>query len=158
MKFRKLLVYIILVLTSLSLTGCALGMLLFYRDSKTVTVYKSSDSKKNYYIVKATTLSHCGCTELYIDNFKNGHKDFTLFYNDKVARKTIYKFDSKRNITDTISLIAISSNNYTIDFDSLDIAIFKRIDTIATYKPKGIIYKVKQTDYKGFLKASSYKL
>lgn len=131
-------------------------MLLFYRDSKTRTVYKSSDSKQNYYIVNATTLSHCGCTDLQIDNYKNGKKEFNLFYNGNIARKTIYKLDSKTNQTDTLRLIAISNNNYTIPFDSLDIEIFNRIDSIAIHKPKGIVYQIKRTVYKGFINDPYY--
>lgn len=138
------------------MTGCAVGMLLFYRDSKTTTVYKSSTSKKDYFIVKATTLSHCGCTDIFIDNYRNGRKEFTLFYNGNVAQKSIYKFDSNLNQTDTIRLIATSSNNYTTPFDSLDIEIFNRIDSIALQKPKGIVYGIKKTSFEGFIKPTFY--
>jgi hypothetical protein len=138
------------------MTGCAVGMLLFYRDSKTSTIYKSSDSKKDYYIVNATTLSHCGCTDLHIDNYKNGKKEFNLFYNGNIARKTIYKFDSKINQRDILRLVATSNNDYTTPFDSLDIAIFNRIDSIAIQKPKGIVYQIKRTEYKGFINDPYY--
>jgi hypothetical protein len=138
------------------MTGCAVGMLLFYRDSKTSTIYKSSDSKKDYYIVNATTLSHCGCTDLHIDNYKNGKKEFNLFYNGNIARKTIYKFDSKINQRDILRLVATSNNDYTTPFDSLDIAIFNRIDSIAIQKPKGIVYQIKRTEYKGFINEPYY--
>ncbi len=157
MKLGRLLFFSsTLILAAVLMTGCAVGMLLFYRDSKTTTVYKSSNSKKDYFIVKATTLSHCGCTDIFIDNYRNGRKEFTLFYNGNIAQKSIYKFDGKLNQTDTIRLIATSSNNYTIPFDSLDMKIFNRIDSIALQKPKGIVYKVKSTGYKGFINTPFY--
>jgi hypothetical protein len=138
------------------MSGCSLGMLLFYRDSKTRTVYKSSESKQNYYIVNATTLSHCGCTDLHIDSYKNGKKEFNLFYNGNIARKTIYKFDSNANQRDTIRLVATPNNNYTTPFDSLDIEIFNRIDSIAIQKPTGIVYEIKRPAYKGFISDPYY--
>jgi hypothetical protein len=132
-----------------TMTSCALGMLLFYRDSKTTTIYKSSDSNENYFIVKATTLSHCGCTHLNIDNYKNGKKDFHIFYNGTVAYKTIYKSDSI-NQNDTLRLFA-TSNNYTIPFDSIDIEVYNQIDSIAIHKPKGIVYQINMTKFKGYI-------
>ena len=139
------------------LTGCTtIGMLLFYRDSRTATIYRNSDSKKDYYIIKATTLSHCGCTELYIDNFKKGKIEFNIFHNENLARKTIFTNNKETNKTDTIRLLATPYNNYTIPFNSLDTEIFNRIDTIAIQKPKGIVYQIKRTAYKGYIKDPYY--
>ena len=139
------------------LPGCnTIGMLLFYRDSRTSSVYRNSDSKKDYYIVKATTLSHCGCTELYVDNFKNGKIEFNIFYNENLARKTIFTNNKETNKTDTIRLLATPYSNYTTAFDSLDYEIFKRIDTIALQKPKGIIYQIKRNTYTGYIKDPYY--
>lgn len=152
MRFHKsIIIFGIFCFSILILTSCSLGYFLFYKDSKTKNIYRSSASKKNYYAIKATTLSHCGCTDLHIENYKNGKKEFHLFYNGTIARKTIYKFDAEKNRKDTISLIATSNNNYTIPFDSLDIAIFNRIDSIAIQKPKGIIYQVKRVKYTGYV-------
>lgn len=137
-------------LTTSILTGCSVGFLLFYRDFKTTNIYRSSSSKKNYYIIKATTISHCGCTDLNINYYKNGKPNFNLFYSGNIARKSIYEFDAKLKVKDTIRLIATSGNDFTIPFDSLDIEIFSRIDSIALQKPKGVIYQIKRPEYKGY--------
>ena len=144
-------VFAIYFLTTSLLTGCSVGFLLFYRDSKTTTIYRSSTSKINYYVIKATTLSHCGCTDLNIEYYKNGKPNFNLFYNGNIARKTIFEFDAKLKVKDTISLITTSSNDYTTPFDSLDIEIFNRIDSIALQKPKGLVYQIKRPIYKGYI-------
>lgn len=149
---RSTIILTLSVLTFCIATGCnSLGMLLFYRDAKTETVFRSSESKKDYFIIKATTLSHCGCTDLYVDNYNQGRKDFNIFYAENVARKTVYKFNQQTNKKDTLRLLATPYDNYTIAFDSLDTEIFKRINTIAIEKPKEIIYKVKSNTYKGFI-------
>lgn len=137
-------------------SGCSIGLLLFYRDSKTEIVYKSPSSKNDYFVIKATTLSHCGCTFLDIYNYKMGKQDFHLFYSENVVRKTVYKFNSERGVADTLRLMATTSDGYIYAFDSLDIEIFKRIDSIAIQKPKGIIYPVKITKYKGYIGDFSY--
>jgi hypothetical protein len=146
------LLFSIIILILPVLTGCnTIGMLLFYRGSKTATVYRSSDSKKDYYIVKATTLSHCGCTELYINNFKNGSIEFNLYYTENLARKTIFRKNTETKEIDTIRLLATPYSNYTIPFNSLDTEMFNRIDSIAIQKPKGIIYQIKRNVYKGYI-------
>ncbi|MFT3847028.1 MAG: hypothetical protein QM725_18370 [Lacibacter sp.] len=153
---KRFFLFIFLTVIVGSFSGCTIGFLLFYRDSKTATVYKSSASKSDYYIIKATTLSHCGCTFLDIYNYKNGKKDFHLFYSDNVVRKTVYKFDSEIGRSDTLHLMATAGGGYIYAFDSADNEIFKRIDSIAIQKPKGIIYPVKITKYKGYIGDISY--
>jgi archaellum component FlaF (FlaF/FlaG flagellin family) len=151
MKLRRYLLFsLTFMLIATTLTSCAIGILLFHRDSKTTTIYKSSDSKTNYFIVNATTLSNCGCTHLNIDNYKNGKKDFHIFYNGTVAHKTIYKFDSIINKNNTLRLVA-TSNNYTIPFDSIDFEVYNQIDYIAIHKPKGIVYQINMTKFKGYI-------
>lgn len=134
-----------------TLSGCGIGMLLFYRDSKIATIYRSSASKKNYFIVKANTLSHCGCTHLYIENYKNEKKEFDLLYTDNAVRKTIYTVNKNTNRIDTLILWATTTDRFTTPFDSVDVSIFKQIDSISIYKPRGIVYQVKRSNYKGFI-------
>ena len=156
-KLQHVFIVISILLVIAILPGCnALGMLLFYRDSRTVTVFKSSPSKKNYYVIKATTLSHCGCTDLHVDNYKQGKKDFTIFYHDDIVRKSIFSYDSQTNHKDTIRLVATPYNNFTTPFDSLDLEIFKRIDSISIQRPKGIVYEIKRPVYKGFINGPYY--
>ena len=139
------------------MTSCSLGTLLFYRDSRTENIYRSAASTKNYYTIKATTLSHCGCTYLSVDNFVGRKKTFNIYYDyNNQAGKTIYSVDPKTGKKDTLRLIATTASNFTVPFDSLDKEILNRIDTIAVNRPKGIIYKIVKQDYKGFNKKPVY--
>ena len=74
---------------NLFLALLSMTIAVFLGCDTTKTIYKSSSSKKDFITINAVTLTHCGCTHLYIGNFKNGKKDFQLFYNDNLARKTI---------------------------------------------------------------------
>jgi hypothetical protein len=156
MRLTQSHVFIFFSLVMPLLTGCSLGMLLFYRDSTTTTVYRNSSSKKNYFIIKATTIYRCGCTELYIENYKDKKKDCYYFYNDNSARKTVYRHNKQTNQKDTLRLLATPYDNYTTAFDSLDIEVFKRIDSISIKKTKGIVYGIKRTQYKGFIQDPYY--
>lgn len=152
-KLRPISVLVFVFLLSEISAGCnSLGMMLFYRDSKTSTVFKSSTSHKNYYVIKATTLAHCGCTDLYVDNYTHGKKDFHIFYSNNIARKTIFGYNEQTHHQDTLRLLATPYDNFTISFDSLDQEIFRRIDSISIQKPKGIVYQVKRPAYKGYIK------
>lgn len=153
---QPLLLFTILLLVLTCMSSCVIGMLLFYRDSKTATVYRSSDSNTDYFIIQATTLSHCGCTHLYVDNYKNGRKEFQLFYSDQIARKAIFLSDGQTNAVDTLWLMATPQDDYTTSFDTLDVAIFSRIDSMAVHKPEGVVYPIKRVDYKGFIKDPYY--
>ena len=80
-------------------------MLLFYRESKTSTVYKSLGSKRDYYKIYATTLSHCGCTQLTIINYKRGKRDFIIEYGMGTYNgKGIYKYNSGTKEKNTLWL------------------------------------------------------
>ncbi|MGG9971917.1 hypothetical protein ACQ33O_09010 [Ferruginibacter sp. SUN002] len=135
------------------MSSCSLGMLLFYRDSKTSTVYKSSDSKKDYFKIDATTLSHCGCTQLTITNYKNGERDFIIRYGmGTYAGKIIYKNNSVTKESDTVWLKFTTLENYTIKFNSIDSLILKVIDSFAVSKPKGVVYPINKPMFKGYIK------
>ncbi len=149
--------YFVLGFTALTMTSCSLGILLFYRDSRTKNIYRSSSSKKNYYTIKATTLSHCGCTYLSIDNFVGRKRTSHFYYNyNNQAGKTIYSTDPMTGKKDTIRLIATTQTNFTVPFDSLDKEILNRIDTILKAQPKAVVYKIIKQDYKGFDKKVVY--
>lgn len=142
-----------ILVTTTMLVGCnTIGMLLFYRDARTRTVYRSPGGKKNYFIIKATTLSHCGCTELFIANYKAGKRNFYISYNGNTARKTIFGYNEHTNKRDTLRLLATPYDNFTVAFDPLDVEIFNRIDSLSIHKPKGIVYSIMRTKYKGFIK------
>ena len=95
------------------------------------------------------TLSHCGCTHLYVDNFKDGKKDFQIFYNDNLARKTIF-LDNYGKASQTTVLLATIEENFTTTFDVIDLSIFRQIDSIVINK-KGIVYPLQRKEYKGYI-------
>lgn len=131
-------------------------ILLFVSCNTTKSIYRSSSSKKDYFEIIAFTLSHCGCTHLYVDSYRNGKKEFQLFYNNKIARKSIYSYQTGQKRPDTLRLLATTSNDFSIAFDSIDIEVFGRIDSIAIKKPSGVVYDVKKTNYKGYIKDPLY--
>ena len=114
------------------------------------TIYQSSETKKNSWTVNAYTMSHCGCTQLFVEKYRNGKPEFQIMYTDNFARKNIYKFNEKGAISDTIVLKAMAEN-FDIPFDSLDIEIFRKIETIVNSR-EGLVYEIKWTEYKGFIK------
>jgi len=136
MTNKKLLTLILL----LALAGC---------DS-TRTLYKSSDAKKDFWTVNAYTMSHCGCTQLFAEKYRNGKNEFQIMYTDDFARKDIYSYSDKGLIADTTILVA-GTDKFDIPFDSLDNEIFKRMKTIVDNKD-GLVYEMKWTEYKGYIK------
>lgn len=116
----------------------------------TKTVYKSSNSQKDYIIIKAATLSHCGCTQLYADSYRNGKLAFQIFYDDNIARKTIFEYTDAKRMPKSYSLLATTMDSFTIPFDSLDLQIFNRIDS-AIIKKEGFVYPIRWTEYKGYV-------
>jgi hypothetical protein len=144
----RILFYCFVITGVLLMQGCVVGILLFYRDSRTHTIYKSAASRKNYYEIKATTLSHCGCTSLNVINYCKGKKVFSLHYMNGMAHKTVYGTDTNKN--EIIKLTATKKNNYTEALDSMDHIIFKTIDSLALHRPKGT-YSIAATNFKGYI-------
>lgn len=129
------------VLTLFAISGC----------DTTKSIYKSSSSKKDYVTIKAVTLSHCGCTEIYAESFKDGKKEFQIFYNDNLARKTFFNYNQNSKTPTLTSLLATSNDNFTTPFDEADLKIFTIIDSAIANK-QGIIYPIRRTIYKGYIK------
>lgn len=153
MRVRKLIVTIITIAVISGLSGCALGMLLFYKDVRTTSVYRSRESRKNYYEIEAVTLSHCGCSYLTLHNYSNKKVSFRMFFNyETFSGKTIYSFNPVTNRQDTIRYLATTEKNFSVPFDSLDQAIFSRFNAIAKEKPKGVVYDLPQRTYTGYVR------
>jgi len=135
------------------LTLISLTLLFLVGCNTTRTIYKSSNSKKDYVTINAVTLSHCGCTEIYAESFKDGKREFQIFYNDNLARKTIFKYSKDSKTPTTTSLLATSNDNFTTPFDNIDSKIFSLIDSAIVNK-QGIIYPVRRSLYKGYIIAT----
>ena len=127
-------------LTVVTIAGC----------DTTRNVYRSSTSKKNFLDVKAVTLSHCGCTQIFVAYIKDGKKEFDLFYDDNIARKTIYKYNNTRKTPQKLVLLATNKDDFTTPFDSLDTKIFSLIDSVIIYK-RGRVYPLRRTQYRGYI-------
>jgi hypothetical protein len=127
-------------LTLFTVSGC----------DTTKNIYKSSTSKKDYVTINAVTLTHCGCTEIYAESFKNGKREFQIFYNDHLARKTIFTYSLNSKTPSRTSLLATPDDNFTTPFDNLDSKIFSIIDSAIANK-QGIIYPIRGTLYKGYI-------
>lgn len=95
-------------------------------------------------------MSHCGCTQLFVENYKNGKNDFQIMYTDNFAQKNVYNYNEKGSISDTLVLIA-KWDHFQTAFDSVDNEIFKRIKAIVDNK-EGLVYPMKWTEYSGYIK------
>ncbi len=114
-------------------------------------IFTSSTSKKDYLTIKAVTLSHCGCTEFYAESFKNGKIEFQIYYNDNLARKTFFNYNQESKTPILTSLIATPNDDFTTPFDETDSKIFSLIDSAIVNK-QGVIYPIRRTIYKGYIK------
>jgi len=135
-----------------SLPSIALALTVFVITSCDTTrnIYKSSSSKNDYIIINAVTLTHCGCTEIYAESFKNSKREFQIFYNDNLARKTMFTYSLNSKKPTTTSLLATPDDNFTTPFDDLDSKIFSIIDSALASK-QGSSYRVRRIFYKGYI-------
>lgn len=136
------------------LSGCGLLFGLFYKDWQSETAYRSSSSKKNYYIIEGVTQSHCGCSDIVVKNYKDKKPDFTFYYGGGLFPAKKYVYHYHQNATDTLIFIPVETGNFDTPLDSLDNAILHQIDTLIATRPKGpgLIYKVKQHSYIGLIR------
>lgn len=111
-------------------------------------LFTSSKSKKDYWTVKAYTMSHCGCTHLYVENFEKGRHVSQIQYQNEGAIKRIFKYNDQGQIAETLVLLA-RQDSITVPFDSLDNEIFQHLEKIVG-SGEGIVYELKWTDYKGY--------
>ena len=134
------------------LPSIALGLTVFVITSCDTArnIYKSSSSKNDYFTINALTLTHCGCTEIYAESFKNGKREFQIFYNDNLARKTMFTYSLNSKTPATTSFLATPNDNFTTPFDDLDSKIFSIIDSALASK-QGSSYRVRRTLYKGYI-------
>jgi hypothetical protein len=87
---------------------------------------------------------------LYADHYENGKLAFQIFYNDRIVRKTIFDYTNNSKTPQTRSLIATKTENFTTPFDSLDLKIFRAIDS-SKYRLQGFVYPLRLTQYKGYI-------
>ncbi len=129
-------------------------ILLFCSCNSISTVYRSSKSKSDYFLIRVATLSHCGCTFIYADNYEGGRLKSEILYIDNLARKTVYDYTQKNDRIIKTAYRAVDSSP-TIQFDGRDINAFKGIDSVISNKI-GIVYEIKRTTYAGFVIDTAY--
>ncbi len=126
------------------------SLLLILSCNTTTNVYKHHFSKNEKLTIKSVTLSHCGCTQLYAAYFLNNRLEFQIEYFDNIARKSIYDYSGDIKNPKYRTLLASAGNNFTTQFDSLDLRIFHAIDSVID-KKIGIVYPIKKMSYKGYI-------
>lgn len=51
-------------------------------------------------------MSHCGCSQLFVEGYKDGSRAFQILYDDNMARKHVYTYNGRGKVADTLVLIA----------------------------------------------------
>jgi hypothetical protein len=130
-------------------------------DGISETAYKSSLSKRNYFIITGVTHSHCGCSDMIVRNYKNRKIDFKFYYGGGLyqPKKYVYKYTPGKAKADIQVYVPVETDNYTIPLDSTDKEILQQINILIKTRPKGsgLNYPVKQHEYKGFVRQHSYQ-
>jgi hypothetical protein len=136
-------------ITATILSGCGIGMLLFYKDSRSEVIYRGSTSNACNFVIRVVNLSHCGCSNLHVDIYKGKARTASISYNGRLARKTVYIKNSGKGAYANELLLATSSDSFNVAFDAVDSIVFKEINNISDNPPKSI-YPIKRTNFKGY--------
>jgi hypothetical protein len=111
-----------------TLTGCFL-----IKEASTDVVYRNSKSRKDYLTINTFTHSHCGCTDIYAQKFAKGKLTYALYYGCTPftkPEKIINTYDDEMKLTRTDRFELIDSTSYDIAFDSLDLFVLRKIDSV----------------------------
>lgn len=151
MRINKSLSLILFILATAFLTSCFL-----YKETTTKSIYRNSNSKKNYLTVKTFTHSHCGCTDIYAQKFDNGKLTYEFYYGSTPffqAQKILYTYSSNGELIATNKFRLVDTTFYNNKFDSLDLFVLKKIDSFRVQQNPGLPeYKLCKKEYKGLIK------
>lgn len=112
-------------------------------------IYKSPKIAEDYYVIRVVNRTHCGCNEIYADHYAAGSKDFTIFYDNVIARKYLYAGNQK-NKNSIVKYLAATKKNSNIQvFAPVDAEIFNKIDSLTSGQS---LHKLHRPGYKGYLK------
>ena len=64
---------------------------------------------------------------------------------------TFFSYNQNRKMPSLTTLLATPNDNFTTPFDEIDLKIFTIIDSAIANK-QGIIYPIRRTMYKGYIK------
>ncbi len=107
------------------------GCMLFFHETSTNTVSRSSASGKNYIIVKTFYHSHCGCTDIYAQQYLNGNKVYELFPGCTPffsPHKVIYSYDAEGNLVNKSRYAAVTDGSFTIPLSETDSMAMNEIE------------------------------
>lgn len=142
--------FFLLNLIMIVLNGC-----LLYKETSTNSIYRSSNSKKDYLTINVFSQSHCGCTDVYAQNFSNGKLTYEFYYGCTPffsPKKVVYTYENN-NLIATTTYKVIDSTNFDTRFDSLDLFVLKKIDSFRTKQnPTLPEYKLCSKNYMGLVK------
>ena len=128
--------------------GLLFTLTLFGCDTVKV-IYKSPEIAAGYYVIRVVNRTHCGCNEIYADHYIGSSKDFTIFYDNKVAVKYLYARNTK-NKNSIVKYLAATKKNINIQFFApVDAEIFNKIDSLTSGQS---LHKLHRPGYTGYLK------
>lgn len=143
--------WILLLLFPVTLSSCAIGVLLFYKDVVAEDIYRSSNSVRNYFTIRSVTYSHCGCSHLVVNNYYKGRKNFTIIYEENNSTtKKVYAYNAVTKKRDTLRYRATENSGYSRPLDSTDRLIYHVIDSLLSFKQKGLRYPPKKKNFAGY--------
>lgn len=128
-----------------------MGSLLIAACNTTRVAYTSPKQGGNYYKIRVVTLSHCGCTHIYVDQYNNSRKTFQIFYSGSIVKKSTTTYDGNKKPQYLTTVFATEDKERAKPFDSLDSEIFGKIDSIIATKNK-IVYPLLRRHYIGYLR------
>ncbi|HMD01023.1 MAG TPA: hypothetical protein VKH37_12755 [Ferruginibacter sp.] len=92
------------------------------------TLYKSPEVNHAHYKIKVANLTHCGCNEIYVKHYKDGRKDFIIFYGDWLPSKLLLQKGMKEKGISKYLYVTKDSTK-SVRFDAVDKEIFAKIDS-----------------------------
>lgn len=148
--------YLLFALVIILNSACGLVGGLFYNDWRSDVAYRSSKSKRDYYIIKGITQSHCGCSDLVVKGYADKKPSFTFYYGGGLfpAKKYVFQRNDLSGKIDTLVFRPVTTGIFSTPLDSLDKEILLRIDSLIV-RPNsdiGLVYPVKKSTYTGFVR------
>lgn len=99
------------------------GCMLFFHETSTQTVSRSPATGKSYIVVKTFHHSHCGCTDIYAQQYLNGYKVYELYPGCTPffsPHKIIYSYDAEGNLVNKSSYVAVKDGSFTMPLSETD--------------------------------------
>jgi hypothetical protein len=139
LKQTNLLNVFVLVLT---VAGCDTSKIIF----------RESSSKSDFLEIKKINYAHCGCAHVYAEKYIGGRKFFSITYRNEGTIKSIYRYNSSGNVSDTVILKGVNTKDFSISLDTIDSIIFNKIDSFTQKTQDAPIYRLERPNIKGYVR------